>query len=79
MRVKPLHRSIPSSTRRPGQQIYHQPEGQDKKIKIPRSSSGGAWHRRHPFRRHTLAERKQSDLRLKRLHLDLDLDLKHPP
>jgi hypothetical protein len=34
MRIKPPHRSIPSSTRGPGQQIHHQPEGQDKqKIK----------------------------------------------
>ena len=30
MRVKPQHRFILSSTRRPRQQIHHQPKGQDK-------------------------------------------------
>ena len=50
MRVKTPHQSIPSSTRRPGQ------TKNKKQNKIPTSSSGGAWHRKHPFKRYTMGE-----------------------
>jgi hypothetical protein len=39
MRVKPPHQSISSSTRRLGQQIHHQPEGQDKQKKKQKTKS----------------------------------------